>query len=352
MLVANLQNEMRILKEERQFDLDNTLRQEHIAQERQAEAGDYAQKLFAKERELEAIRDELSALRREHARVQTEQTRALGDSEVRANDARGQLNDAIRARAIAEVEAKQSRERISSLEGEVETLRSRVQVMNQRSADQDVKVLQLERQHDQDVEDKIGLNIALDSKQQELDLLKRNLGVRVAGGATPAAPVRTSRRESALFKTPIPIRSSSALSDASNTGKAPFGKSSRVNGVTPATASTVKNSRLSENAMVTAPLRPRASIGSVARKAPVRVNGPPAPLTKRVASGTDSARRSSFIMGESGAAGSLSEASSSMVSDKENATPRPRASSGTTLVVKPVAVASRRNSMQPLSIPA
>ena len=163
---------MKVLKEEHQFDLDNTLRHDQIAQERQAEVSEYAQKLSTKERELEALQDELSILRREHARVQTEQARSLSDSEIRANDARSQLNEAIKAQAIAEVEAKQARERASSMEEELEKLRSKIHVMNQRSADQDVKILQLERQHEQDLEDKIGLNIALDSKQQELDLVR------------------------------------------------------------------------------------------------------------------------------------------------------------------------------------
>jgi hypothetical protein len=68
-------------------------------------------------------------------------------------------------------EARNLRERIASMQEEMDKLRQTVQVLKQQSADQDVKMLQMEKRHDQDVEDKLGLNIALDSKQQELELV-------------------------------------------------------------------------------------------------------------------------------------------------------------------------------------
>ncbi|KAJ7868412.1 hypothetical protein B0H14DRAFT_2572434 [Mycena olivaceomarginata] len=51
-----------------------------------------------------------------------------------------------------------------------------------------------------DKEDLKGLNIALDSKQQELELLKRRMGVRGTAGLKPASKI-PRRRDSAVFKT-------------------------------------------------------------------------------------------------------------------------------------------------------
>jgi len=77
-------------------------------------------------------------------------------------------------------------------------------------------VAQLNKWREQDKEDIKGLNIALDSKQQELESLKRKIGVRGTAGNTPALVPR--KRESSMFNTPSVIRPPSALSDGSKDG--------------------------------------------------------------------------------------------------------------------------------------
>ena len=54
---------------------------------------------------------------------------------------------------------------------EVERLRRHVHSLQQESADKEVKIVQMMKQHSLDKEDLQGLNIALDSKQQELQLV-------------------------------------------------------------------------------------------------------------------------------------------------------------------------------------
>jgi len=88
--------------------------------------------------------------------------------------------------------------------------------LQQESADKEVKIVQLGKQRSQDKEDLQGLNIALDSKQQELELLKRRLGVRGTAGSTPAQPskIPQQRRDSAVFTTPSMSRPPSVISDS------------------------------------------------------------------------------------------------------------------------------------------
>ncbi|KAF7325929.1 hypothetical protein MKEN_00443800 [Mycena kentingensis (nom. inval.)] len=71
----------------------------------------------------------------------------------------------------------------------MDRLRRQVHQLQQESADKEVKIVQLNKQHGFDKENISGLNIALDSGQQELELvMKRKLGVRGTAGSTPAQP--------------------------------------------------------------------------------------------------------------------------------------------------------------------
>lgn len=143
--LANMETQIKALKDERQLAFDDD------------------------ENEVKQLRAELASMRREHARMQTEHARALSD--VRSSDAIDVRNGAARGQAEGEAEAKELRDRVTRLQAETEKLKMDIRVLKQESADQDVKILQLEKQHDQDTDDKVGLNIALDSKQQELELV-------------------------------------------------------------------------------------------------------------------------------------------------------------------------------------
>ncbi|EJD04953.1 uncharacterized protein FOMMEDRAFT_145639 [Fomitiporia mediterranea MF3/22] len=350
--LADLEAQVKGLMEERQHAYEDAQRLEQML----AEATERAQRASANDHEVEQLRAELSSMHRDHEQ-------ALAEAHMRASDAAGLRNETARRQAATEAEAKELRERLAKLQEEADKLRSSVQVLKQQSADQDVKILQLEKQHDQDIEDKLGLNIALDSKQQELELIKRGMGVRGTAGATPAVATRGARRDSTAFKTPIPLRPASSLSDgakrppsslsdtdksgklaggASSTVKSTLGRTTRTNVASGPSAPTATvrrvSGRLSDTSLSAPPGRARA--GSVAAKAPIRPTA--ASAAKRVVSpnSTTSIRRASSTI--SGIA-PMSDTSSSALSDKENETPRAR----------PVNDArTRRMSMQPLAVPA
>ena len=110
-------------------------------------------------------------MKREHARIVNEQSRTLQDVVAREVEARAAMEAMVREKAENEVQAASLKERVSALTAEVERLRRQVHELQQESADKEVKLVQLQKQRSQDKEDINGLNIALDSKQQELELV-------------------------------------------------------------------------------------------------------------------------------------------------------------------------------------
>ena len=110
----------------------------------------------------------MSNLKREHSCIVDQQTRKLEEINGVANDTREQM---VRTKADADMTVGTLKERTSALEEEVDRLRRQVHELQQESADKEVKLVQLTKQRSQDKEDMHGLNIALDSKQQELELV-------------------------------------------------------------------------------------------------------------------------------------------------------------------------------------
>ena len=66
-------------------------------------------------------------------------------------------------------------QRVSPLEAELEKLRLSVRDLQSESANREVHITQMEKQRNTDREDLRDLNIALDSKQQELELVSLDL---------------------------------------------------------------------------------------------------------------------------------------------------------------------------------
>ncbi|KAJ7886422.1 hypothetical protein B0H14DRAFT_3730664 [Mycena olivaceomarginata] len=240
------------LMQERQYALDNVARLEENIRRRDAEAAEYSQRTLQREAEAEALREQLSRTKREHA-------------------------GALEAVAAAAQTA-------ADKPDEIERLRGQIHELQQESADKEVNIVQITKQRAQDKEDLKGLNIALDSKRQELELvrifflaytclfiikrLKRRMGVRGTAGLTPAQLSKIPRRrDSAVFKTrSIGSRPPSVLSDAgtgkrsADTNVAALGKSSCLN---------ISSSMSSMGAP--APVtKPRASVATHGTRAPVR----------------------------------------------------------------------------------
>ncbi|KAH9947994.1 hypothetical protein B0H21DRAFT_778115 [Amylocystis lapponica] len=233
------------LDREVQYARDTTARLEARIRQQEEDAAALSERAAAREADAEAAQEEMSRMKREHARTVNEQSRTLQEVVAREVEARAGHEALIREKAEADVLLGTLRERVNALAEEAERLRRQVHALQQESADKEVRLTSFAKQHTQDKDDLQGLNIALDSKQQELELLKRRMGVRGTAGNTPAQLSKAvHRRESSIFGTPSVSgsRPPSVLSDVEGTAKArkietsatatksTLGKSVRTNG--------------------------------------------------------------------------------------------------------------------------
>ncbi|KAG1807788.1 uncharacterized protein BJ212DRAFT_1485365 [Suillus subaureus] len=293
---ATEEHETRItcLTAELTFANENVFRLESNIKERDAAISTLTTTLLTRTDEAESLREELTTIKVEHSRAFSSQTRALQDLQTQEKDLRTQLEVAVREKAESDIMLGMSKERVGSLMDEVAKLRRTVHEMQQTSAARDVTILQLRKERERDREDVNGLNIALDSKQQELELIKRKISLKSVAVSSTPVPSRVIRRES-MIGTPSSSRPPSSMSDASKDGKSD----------TPSTS-----------------LAPRASFSALTRS--VRINattnppgkmGPPAPKSRSSLATTTPPTRTSL------ASSTTSRAPSSL--GKSNTTPRP-----------------------------
>ncbi|KAF8583400.1 hypothetical protein K439DRAFT_1412137 [Ramaria rubella] len=195
------------LEQEHRYAVDNVARLEDLLSKRDTEIVEAQSRILEREKEAEQLRAQMSKMQREQGRFIDEHCRHLDEVSHREEAARKELQEAVKQKAEDDVAMGSMQERLTIHTDEVDRLRRHVHDLQQESADKEVKLLQLTRARAQDKEDKEGLNIALDSKQQELELLKRKLGVKGTGGSTPAPtrvglPDLAGRRQSVAFATP------------------------------------------------------------------------------------------------------------------------------------------------------
>ncbi|KAE9397609.1 hypothetical protein BT96DRAFT_823196 [Gymnopus androsaceus JB14] len=207
------------------------MRLESNVEERDAEIAKYSSRVVKQEKEIETLRERLSSINREHQRVISKQERALQAASQHDGETTKQLKNLLEHQGEQNVELQTNKEKVNNLQTEVERLRRQVHTLQQESADKEVKIVQLSKKHESAVEDLVGLNQALDSKQMELELVKRRHGVRGTGGSTSTpAPSRVSHCDSAAFSTPSTSRPSSVISnsDRESTGPATLTKERKL----------------------------------------------------------------------------------------------------------------------------
>jgi chromosome segregation ATPase len=160
------------LEEERQLTAENVNRLEDDLLRRDEEISRYSQQLREQELEAENLHEEIEKLEHDYERVVNEHSLTLKEASGSESETRRQLQDLVRQKAGVDEELKSTKERNESLKNEMERLRNHVHDLQQESADKEVRIVQLEKQHGQDKEDIQGLNMALDAKQQEVALVR------------------------------------------------------------------------------------------------------------------------------------------------------------------------------------
>ena len=169
--IASLQMEKNQWSKREQGLCEEVNRLEESLRTKDAEISQVTQRVLERASEVENLHEEISTIKREHAHNINEQTKALRDAACREDESKARVDQLVRVKAEADVEIKSSRDRIIVLKEEVEGLRRHVHSLQQGSAHKEVKIVQMTKQHPLDKKDLQGLNIALDSKQQELELV-------------------------------------------------------------------------------------------------------------------------------------------------------------------------------------
>ncbi|KAF8654785.1 hypothetical protein AX16_003440 [Volvariella volvacea WC 439] len=281
------QDRINELDQERQFAIENTERLEENLRKRDKELTDLTQRIIDRESQSLELQEEISRMKWEHTRALDDRTRQLQEALTAKAQSKTRLEDLVKERAEVDIELQTTKDRIAPLKDEADRLRRQVHELQQESADKEVKIVQLTKQRMQDKEDLNGLNIALDAKQQELELLKRRLGVRGTAGSTSAQTVAkpTSHRRESIGNTRPP----SVMSSISELGKDTNSQERRSSA-----EDSGKLSTLGRSAKVNGPST-RSSIGSSATLGPRAPSRSVASSVRRVSSPTSSASQQNPI---------------------------------------------------------
>lgn len=122
--------------------------------------------------ELESLRAKLSATEKEHGRQLADRTRRIEDLERQLQINAEHSTQILNETADRDVYLATLEEKANSRLQENDRLRQRVHELEQESAAKEVRLVECHRDKDRAKEDNINLNIALDSKQQELELVR------------------------------------------------------------------------------------------------------------------------------------------------------------------------------------
>ena len=160
------------LEEEHQLSLETISRLEARVSERDAEVATLSLRANQLERKNEELHGAIGRLEKERGREVDEQSREFSELTVRESESRRKLESLISEKAESDILVNTLQNRVASLDEEVGKLRRQVHELQQESATKEVTVTQLNKWREQDKEDIKGLNIALDSKQQELELVR------------------------------------------------------------------------------------------------------------------------------------------------------------------------------------
>jgi chromosome segregation ATPase len=170
---SDLQRKLEAAEHEHAFALENSERLQSALQQRNEEITSLEDTRQLYHTELETLRSRLSSLDKEHTRTLSERARHVEELErqlaVHTERSTQLMNDtAERDVYLASLEEKAERRG-----EECDRMRRRMHELESESAAREVKLVELERDSERVREDNMNLNIALDSKQQELELVRQ-----------------------------------------------------------------------------------------------------------------------------------------------------------------------------------
>lgn len=155
----------------RQQALDSMSHLESNNKQHLMQINEYTSRIHQAETEKDAMLTQLNEAKNKRENDADTLSRELRDATRRGEEAKAQTSFATEQKNAAEEQVRQGAQRVVGLQEELDRLRRQVQELQQQSADNEVKRVQMSKQREKDMEDISGLNMALDSKQQELELV-------------------------------------------------------------------------------------------------------------------------------------------------------------------------------------
>ncbi|KAF8335817.1 uncharacterized protein EI90DRAFT_3047215 [Cantharellus anzutake] len=169
-----------------------------------------------KDRECVTLRSELEQSAAEAHKLRSEIQQYLTSSTINRAEIdalRKDLESTLATKVSTQASLQESQAKSRTLEQELQGVHRQLKEVKQASADLEVKMLRLNKEKAQLEEDNSGLYMGLEAKQEELELLKRKLGVRGTAGSASAQPSSRAVSDS-VFKQPASRRSSVSSSVA------------------------------------------------------------------------------------------------------------------------------------------
>jgi len=160
------------LEEDHQLSRENVALLGAGVSQRDAEIAKLSLNTGQLERDVEEFRGTIGRLEKERGRKVDEQPREFSELVTREAVSRRHLESLVSEKAGSDILVQTLQNRVASLDGGVGKLRRQAHELQQESASKEATVTQLNKWREQDKEDIKGLNIALDSKQQELELVR------------------------------------------------------------------------------------------------------------------------------------------------------------------------------------
>lgn len=120
---------------------------------------------------VEEAKEGLTKQKREHSRIVDDQSRRISEVVAREVESRANFENILKEKAGSDVQLSTLKERVTVLTQELERLRRQVHELQQESANKDLKLVQITKQAAQHKHDFEQANLAVEAKQQELELV-------------------------------------------------------------------------------------------------------------------------------------------------------------------------------------
>ncbi len=159
------------LEQEVRFAMDSVKRQQEHIRLRDAEIADHLKRIKDYEAQVDDARDGLTKQKREHNRIVDEQSRRISEVVAREVEARAAMEQLVKGKAEADVQMTALKDRVNTLNLELERLRRQVHELQQESAVKEVKLVQYSKQVTQLKEDRDQMNTAIEAKQLEVEMV-------------------------------------------------------------------------------------------------------------------------------------------------------------------------------------